>query len=188
MEEYFSVFKKLRGYFGQDNILIGGSYAYSKYLNLRWNKKDIDIFILIPRMETWALVTILKNIFDNVHTFDYGFSTNMAKAQKNKDNYYKIDNQWKRIVCNKNGMTYDLIFVDTDIEELIFDNTGSDISRIYYELTYSRYILRLTNFSKDAICRLESKICIIHEDKCTDAYVLKIKKLCNYLGFKIWKK
>jgi len=174
----------LRGFFG--NILIGGSYVYSKELGTKWNGKDIDVFMLIPRKESWALVAELNLIFDSVQTFDVDFRVNTPKAITNKDKYYKIAKQWKRVVCYKNSMMYDLIFVDSDKSDLILNNTGSDISRLYYNVTYNEdNILQLSNYSKAAKLRLEKGICKINYEQCTEAYASKIEKLCDELRLEI---
>lgn len=178
--DYLKVFKMLRGYF-QNNILIGGSYAYSKALDLEWNGKDIDIFILIPRMESWALQNILNLVFDEVHVFDS--ERNNPKFMDNKANYYKIEGQWKRVIAYKNSMMYDLIFVNTCPRDLLKD-TGSTISKLYYKLNYdNREPLKL--FDKAPLLFLETKSNYINMDMCTEAYASKVKKICKQLDIKV---
>ena len=182
-----NTFKKLTGYFGINNIFIGGSYSYSQELNIEWNKKDIDIFILIPRMESWALVNILELVFDYVHVFDHDFNINNEKAWKNRCLYYKIAKQWKRVIGYKDGMMYDLIFIDGDINTLL-DNTGSSISKIYHKLKYCSNDLHLIPESKLSISLMKlRKYCKIDMEQCTDDYASKIINICNTLGYKYGK-
>jgi len=176
-KDYLKVFKKLRGYFGEQNLAIGGSYVYSKELEIEWNHKDIDIFFLMPRMESWALVNILNLIFDVVAVFP----TDTPEQLNHKDKYYKINRQWKRIMAYKDGMTYDLIFVDDNIDNLIIDNTGSDISRLYYQITYRVKTLQLSTHSTVALRRLEAGTCWVYPNMCTIDYLNKIEKLCVQL-------
>ena len=181
---YLKTIKQLTGYFGIDNVYIGGSYSYSKELDIKWNMKDIDVFILIPRMESWALVNILNMIFDNVHTFEFDFSKDVQKALKNKAEYYKIDNQWKRVVCNSYGIEFDLIFVNNTINDLL-KNTGSSISKLYHKITYKDNKMILIPESKTVLKYLiQTKYCLIKREQCTDAYASKIIDLCNKLGYK----
>lgn len=173
------IFLKLRGYFGIDNVYIGGSYVYTKELGLEWNKKDVDIFILIPRMESWALVNTLNDVFDKVIIFN-NFESNL----KLKNEYYFIEKQWKRVICYKDDMCYDLIFVDTDFSTLVNENTGSTISKLYYNIPYNINKPVLTHsslfFKKSA---MDNKNCIIDYKKCTDAYASKMVDICNKLGY-----
>lgn len=188
--DYLKTLKILRGYFRSDNLLVGGSYVYSKELDIEWSKKDIDVFILMPRMETWALVNILNQVFDMVTTFDNNYE-NLAHFMRNKDQYYKIDGQWKRILAYKNDMMYDLIFVDDTKENLILNNTGSDISRLYYNISYNKDNLVLNQHSiKYKNKLIDNKLCSLDSDQCTEAYASKVKSICKYLNIEVkeWKK
>lgn len=187
---HLSIFKKLRGYFGYDNLLIGGSYVYTNELNLIWSGKDIDIFILIPRMETWALMNILNSVFDSLVIFDQGDSD---KFMENMNQYYKIDGQWKRVIAFKDGVEYDLIFVNDNKTNLIFDNTGSDLSKLYYEVVYDNRLnhLGLHKASRKFLHKLiEEKTCNIYLEQCTDAYASKVRAICEQLKIKVkeWQK
>lgn len=187
------IFTQLGGYFRYDNILIGGSYAYSKALDLEWNGKDIDIFFLMPKMETWALEKILNLVFDMVQRFDTPFYQDRDLDDvyvnhfiKNKNKYYMIERQWKRIIAYKDGIKYDLIFVDSNKQDLILNNTGSSISQLYYEVAYGPKPIRLNSISKvDKAIMQKTNICNIYYDQCTDAYASKIENLCKKLGLKI---
>lgn len=171
--------KQLRGYFGSDNLLIGGSFVYTKELDLKWNNKDIDIFILIPRMETWALINILESIFDSV------YENGIAEYKE-----YMIENQWKHIVGFKDDMEYDLIFINESKENLILNNTGSDLSRLYYNINYSEDIIGLNSLSKKYLKRLtQEKYCNLLLGSSTEAYASKVRNICNQLNIEVkeWK-
>ncbi|MCP3899170.1 MAG: hypothetical protein GY707_05600 [Desulfobacteraceae bacterium] len=181
--DYLKVFKQLNGYF-QGNILIGGSYAYSKTLELDWNGKDIDVFILIPRMESWALQNILRLVFDEVYVFDQEAKHN-DNFMQNKANYYKIPGQWKRVIAYKNSMMYDLIFVDTFKDDLL-DNTGSTISKLYYEITFNITNPLTLYYGANYLDTIKrEKKCYIEMDQCTEAYASKIEKLCKQLNLEL---
>ncbi len=169
-DDYLKTFKQLSGYF-QGNMLIGGSYTYSKLLNLKWNGKDIDIFFLMPRMETWALKNILNLVFDVVTVFD--------DAEKSRE-YYRIPGQWKRVIAFKNNMMYDLIFIDGKKENL-HCNTGASISRLYYEVTFNKINLYY-GCIKELKHILIVGLCYIDRQQCTKSYISKVEKLCEGLN------
>jgi hypothetical protein len=120
------VIKKLRGFF-PTKVYIGGSFAYSKASKIPWNGKDVDTFILIPRMEQWALKHILNSIFDEI------------EISKDSMGQYKLKPQWKRVVAKYNEIVFDLIFVDTLIDTLIDEYSSSNLTQNYYSLDYREY-------------------------------------------------
>lgn len=163
----------LRGFFR--DIYIGGSYATAKITRLPvyTENSDIDIFILGPRIiESWALNEILLMHFDTII-----FSQSMD---------YKIPKQFKRISAYKQGIKYDLIFVDTDIDNLIEYGVATTFSRFFLEVTYAKTILipiknTLVRAALSNILLLNT-VYLINKDVATIDHVEKIHLKLNNLG------
>jgi len=163
-------FEFLRGFFKE--MYVGGSYATYKALRSNLEYGDIDIFILEPRrFESWALDIILNAHFDSVEHFDMW-------------QYYKIKNQYKYITCMKDGVQFDLIFLDIEAWQLD-DITASDLSKIYYHITYNEKILCLERSARNVLVRLlVDEVCEVDPTQATEQHLEKIKKRCKLLDIR----
>ena len=161
----------LRGYLATANIYLGGSYA-TKELFPSIKANDIDVFIDTPRlMESWALVSILEAIFDTVKC---GY----------KDTY-KIPHQYMFVECTKDGIEYDLIFVNLPLNIHISEIMGSTLSQILYKLNYSNQGFQLLSTPKYLLNSLFiQKEVIIYSDLCVPKHAGKIEKRAQSLGLK----
>lgn len=164
----------LRGFF-PDNLYVGGSYAFYKYFKHIYptqpQPKDVDIFILgNRRLETWALDSVLRNKFYDVdHT--------------HAPEYYRIENQFKRVKCKYKKISFDLIFCNLSLLSLIDNNTASTLSKIYYKVGYSPNLLNLDRLSIDPIkCLLQGNV-FVNEPMATEKHLLKIEDRCKLYNF-----
>ena len=165
----------LRGYF--QDIYIGGSYATEQITRLPvfTIKSDIDIFILGPRtMESWALENLFNTYFDTVILSAEGDS-------------YKIPNQFKRVTCYRDGIKYDLIFVDTDILHLITYGIATTFSVYFLKVNYSEEILVpvMNQIVKDSLVQLflRKQIRVMRKSVATEEHINKMRNKAIRLGF-----
>lgn len=175
------IIKQLSGFFPYKNILIGGSLGLELKIPIfkQDNNSDIDIFILIPRIERWALLHILKAI-----DIDIEDDVNLLKVDFPN---YKLEGQWARIKARKLETDVDLIFLESDQNTLI-DNTAADISKFYYTLEV--YRPKITPFlvnnikSEKAYARIISGKCFIDSKKATHDHIKKMERKCEQFGLK----
>lgn len=160
------VIKQLRGVFPA-NLYIGGSYAINYYFpSIPFS--DIDLFIKGPRvMESWAMIRLLHTIFDHIDKSDMG-------------TYYKIKGQYMYLRCYKDGMKFDLIFVDT---EDLLDTCGSTLSKLFLQVNYSQEVIVIVPSNKQVLEQIVfHKKCEIKKSNCTPSYLEKTKQRCDILG------
>jgi len=172
--------QKLGGFFGRDNVLVGGSLGlelnYPRFS--QFPDSDIDIFILKKRIESWALLHIM-NVFDDVILYD----RNIDKMPN-----YKIKGQWRRLTgmfCPKNELDtvkIDFIFVDADIESLVKD-TACDLSKLYSRLDYENFFRVVDHKELSYIHnRLSNNQCYMNIKQATLKHIEKYKERCKELG------
>lgn len=166
------------------NTYVGGSFARHLVLPELGEFDDVDVFILGPRQsEPWVTLAMLRTVFDDVVNATYNTT--------NTDNPYQLQHQHGRYVCTLDGVTYDLIFLDDTINNLISEQTASSLSKFYFKITYgdphsnSRAFLRIVDHAATRLAVGDLKIsekCILDESKASISHIAKIKKLCSQFG------
>jgi len=202
-------------------MFVGGSYAVSKvFKNVQW--RDIDIFVLGPR--TYNITNQDNLAVSPVSNFGWDFKRKLAsigtiyesdhqdEADDFKfDDYYRIENQYKRIKVTSSDirvaiktpvpditsphipiapqtfksemLEIDLIFVDDSIGNLINDSSGSDLARIYYEI-YKGALRIVPESSQHVHNLLGRRHCNVFPDKCTETQLFKVRERCEELGLR----
>ena len=169
----FSVAGQLGGYYN-DRVYVGGSYGTNKALFTALQINDVDIFLLTPKqMCDWATLNILQSIFD------------VTTVEEIKD--YKIFEEYRRYTCLKDGVKFDIIFINTDLHGL-FNSTASDLSKFYHKYVGGVEHLVLSNHkeAQKAVQRLIwERRCVVKPSICTDKHYNKIKTRCENLGLEL---
>ena len=171
--EIVDVCKYLKGFNQESNFYVGGSYAQYKYFkgHPAISPNDIDIYINTPKqMERWAMVSVLKGLFDEVIDTDNGGD-------------YDIVGQYWLFKCVLNGTHYDLIFVDAERKRCsISDIQGSTLARILYQVADYRHEYNWK------LVQDEARDKYISHDMCdvissnTKEQLEKLKRRCEALG------
>lgn len=163
---------------------VGGSYARHVCLGSQYDYDDIDIFITGPRMmEYWMLELILQEIFDTTGRVIEPHPDNPPDLNEKQ---YFISTQFARVVCKRGNITFDLIFVDSSIDDIIVKQTASSYSKMYYEISYHPdQMLRIV--SNPAITEAVTNIiinkrCDIVRSICSSSHYEKIERLCRKHG------
>jgi len=164
-------------------VYVGGSYGRHLVMP-QYNYNDIDVFICGPRrMEQWVTDILLAQLFDTVDN-KIRYDQDDPPHPENPDSTkYMMEHQHGRIVCTLGDVTFDLIYLDTDINHILVEQTASSLSCFYHEITFdTNEMLHLVDhpITREAIGDLIiGKVCVIHKGRCTDEHLTKIKQVCG---------
>ena len=160
---------------------VGGSYARHVCLGSQYEYDDIDIFITGPRMmEQWVMELVLNDLFETVDARPVPATSTNDLIESNQ---YFISTQFSRIVCIKDGVKFDLIFVDSSIDDIIINHTASSYSKFYYEISYhpTDMLRMVSNLAINTAVNdiIINKKCNIIRSLCSSSHYEKIIRLCE---------
>lgn len=171
------------------NVYVGGSFARQYIMPEFGHYNDVDVFILgVRRSEVWVTFALMRSLFDHAE--------NMIKYEEEEcglngdgNPLYMLEHQHGRFVCTLGDTTFDIIFLDDTIDNLIINQTASSLSKFYLELTYNtQEMLHVVDHpeSKTAIGDLKiSKVCHLQSGKGTKQHIDKVERVCRNHGIRL---
>lgn len=168
-------------------VYVGGSFARHLILPDLGLYNDVDVFILgVRRSEVWVTHKLMQSLFDHAENM-IGYENDGTEGTDNP--LYMLEHQHGRFVCTLGDVTFDIIFLDDTINNLIVNQTASSLSKFYAEVTYdSKDMLHIVDHpdARKAVGDLIiSRVCELESGKGTKLHIHKIERICSNNGIRL---